>query len=292
MEIWFLSALGGAVLAGVSNFYFKQAAARGYNAELFSLFGGVLSVIGVGLVVLWLKEPIFTYGIVASVAFLGGFIAGTTNVCKVLALRFIDSTIYFPLFKLVTPTLTIIVGIIVFGESFGRMEWAGMILGITVPLLLINKVENFRQQNLTYGLALVLLTGIFSAASASLNKFATDSAMTVLAVLIFTSLGVFVGALALMWYRRGIKNIISIVRKDFSRGLFTGAFLRSLLITLSLAFTLTAYATGGPLAIVQTIHSMYILIPVVMAIWIYGEHWNLQKAVAIILSVAALALLG
>jgi len=35
MEIWFISAVTGAVFAGLSNFLFKIAASRGYNAEVF-----------------------------------------------------------------------------------------------------------------------------------------------------------------------------------------------------------------------------------------------------------------
>jgi uncharacterized membrane protein len=56
--------------------------------------------------------------------------------------------------------------------------------------------------------------------------------------------------------------------------------------------TLLAFIYGGPLGIVYTINSLYILLPIILAIIFYGEHWNVRKAVAIILSVLALALLG
>ena len=55
---------------------------------------------------------------------------------------------------------------------------------------------------------------------------------------------------------------------------------------------LFAFSVGGTLAVVQTIHSMYILIPIVLAIIFYNEYWNLQKAAAIVLSVVSLAFLG
>jgi uncharacterized membrane protein len=54
-------------------------------------------------------------------------------------------------------------------------------------------------------------------------------------------------------------------------------------------FIFYAYGNGGTLGVVQTINSMYILIPIVLAIYFYKEHWNAQKMLAVVLSVVALA---
>ena len=67
---------------------------------------------------------------------------------------------------------------------------------------------------------------------------------------------------------------------------------RGALLVLSLGSGLYALSYGGPVAIVYTVTAMYILIPIVLAIIFYNEHWNTQKVIAIIISVAALALLG
>ena len=48
METWFLASLIGATLAGVSNFFFKMAASRGYNAEIYSLYGALIASILMG----------------------------------------------------------------------------------------------------------------------------------------------------------------------------------------------------------------------------------------------------
>ena len=93
-------------------------------------------------------------------------------------------------------------------------------------------------------------------------------------------------------YKKGIRKIFYTIKEDTSAGLLWVSTMRAVLITIGLALMVYAFETGGPLAIVQTIHSMYILIPIVLAIIFYNEHWNLQKVVAIVLSVAALALLG
>jgi len=291
MEIWFLAAVGGALFAGLSNFYFKQAAVRGYNAELFSLYGGLISIVIIGTIVFLQQESLFYYGWLAGLTFLGGLLGAQNNILKVLALRFIDSTIYFPLFKLLAPALAIIAGIIFFGESFTSIEWLGMILGLSVPLLLITRAEHSRQQNLIAGLLVVLITGILSAAAAVINKFATDAGVPILVILISVSFGVFIGTLLTLTIRKGIQNLLNTIKKETSLGLIIGASLRSIFISIGLGLMLYAFTAGGTLAIVQTIHSMYILIPIVLAIILYNEHWNLQKVIAIILSIAALGLL-
>lgn len=234
----------------------------------------------------------YRYGLAALLVFGGGLLAASTGIMKVYALRYIDSTIYFPLFKLLAPSLAIILGIMFFAERFTWYEWIGMTLGLLVPLLLITNAEKKRQANLVAGLLLVFVTGLLSAVVAGLNKFGIGAGITVLSLLLYAASGVLLGTAAIMFFKSGVRQTIDRIKSDTSSGLIFGAGLRVLLINISLGFTLLAYATGGSLGIVQTIHSMYILIPIILSIIFYNEHWNAQKVVAVALSVAALALLG
>lgn len=290
MQLWFWAAVAGAVFAGVSNFYFKQAAARGYNAELFSIYSSILSITISLCFVLYFSSG-FWFGSVSIVAFFGGFAAAFTNIFKVYALRFIDATIYFPLYKLLAPALAVVAGIMFFEESFTTFEWVGIIIGLLVPLLLITKSENSRQSNLMLGLVLVLVTSITSAGTAIANKYAIDLFMPIASVLLISTIGIFVGGIASFVYKNGFTKFIEVFKSGTTKGLLLGSFLRGALITASFFFMLVAFAWGGPLGIVQTINSMYILIPIVLSIIFYNEHWNVQKAVAIVLSILALAFL-
>lgn len=292
MEIWFIAAVGGALFAGISNFYFKRAAVRGHDAELFSLYGGLISI-AIALVTLSLfPSAISGYGWLPLIVFIGGCLAAFDGILKIYALRHIDSTIYFPLFKLLAPALAIVFGISFFGERFSFYEWFGLILGLLVPLLLITKNEQKRQNNLAAGLILVLVTGVLSAGIAAINKFAIDELVPTIITLLYASTGIVFGGALLMVYQVGIHKIFEKIKYNTSKDLIINSSMRAILIMASMALTLLAYAKGGTLAIVQTIHSMYILIPVVLAVVIYNEHWNTQKVVAIVLSVASLALLG
>jgi drug/metabolite transporter (DMT)-like permease len=292
MEIWFIAAVTGAILAGISNFFFKVAASRGYNAEVFTLYGGLVAAVLTGFVALLFHNSLLQFNLFTALMLTAGMIAALNGIMKVYALRHIDSTIYFPLFKLLAPGLAIIFGVIWFAETFTSIEWLGMLLGLIIPLLLITKAENGRQVNLKAGLVLVLLTALTSASAAALNKFAIDAGVDVLVGLFYASFGVFVGTLITIIFKRGWRSTFRHIQADSDVKLIFYASLRTIFITLGFGLILYAYAHGGTLAIVQTIHSMYILIPIVLSIIFYHEHWNLQKAIAIVLSVGALALLG
>jgi drug/metabolite transporter (DMT)-like permease len=292
MEIWFVTAAAGAVFAGISNFFFKVAANRGYHAEVFILHGGLVSTVLTGLVVLLSDHSLLQFNFFISVMLIAGMLAALSGIMKVYALRHIDSTIYFPLFKLLAPILAIIFGIVWFAETFTSIEWIGMTLGLTVPLLLITKAENGRQMNLKAGLLFVLLTALASAFAAALTKFVIDAGIGVLVGVFYSALGVFLGTVITIIFKKGFWSVLRHVRTDSDGKLILFGSLRAIFISLSYGLILYAYAHGGTLAIVQTIHSMYILIPIVLSIIFYKEHWNLQKATAIALSAAALVLLG
>lgn len=292
MDIWFIAALVAMVFGGLSNFYFKIAAKKGYDSEVFTIYNGVISLAYAGIVLAIFPEPLFGYGLAGVAVFMFGCVAACIAVLKVYALRHIDATLYFPLFKLVSPTLVIFAGIILFSETFSGSEWAGLIIGLFVPLLLISKVESARQSNLAMGLFLVLVTGVFSAMVATANKWGVEVDMPIFIVLLYTVSGIFVGSALIFLIKNRSKNVINRFIQGSSKSMVIDSVIRSVLISTSVWIGFYAYEMGGSLAIVQTIHSMYILIPVVLAILVYKEHWNTQKVLAILLAVASLAFLG
>jgi len=288
MELWFWAAVAGAVLAGLSNFCFKIAASRGYNAEIFSLYGGSISLV-IAATGLWFFVPTqLDSAILIIVTIIAGAIATTGGIMKVYALQHIDTTIFFPLFKLLSPLLAIIAGLMFFGERFTYGEWFGIVLGLTVPLLLITKLEGARQKNLLAGLVLVGLTAATSATAAALNKYVIEAGLTEWETLWYSSWGIFVGTLLIIVFKEVLFTTGRHIIAGTDRYLVFYGSLRASLICFSMLLVLYAYGNGGTLGIVQTIHSMYILIPIVLSIIFYHEHWNWQKVVAIILSIAAL----
>ena len=292
MELWFILAVGAAVTGGLAAFTVKVVAKHHLNSELYifnSAIGAILISAPLAFFIIGTNDlnwPAIT------VAFIGGFIAALSQILKPYALRYIDTTIFFPLFKLISPLFAIIIGLTFFNESFTLIEWVGLLFGLLVPLMLITKAENKRQNNLVRGLVLVLIIGTVSAIVAGLNKYATELTDQVLWIMVSASVGILLGSFILTIIRKGFENFISVYRSESNKKLMFASLSRSILISMSFAFMLYAFSSGGTLGVVHTIHSLYILIPIVLSIIFYNEHWNLQKVIAIILSVVALGLLG
>jgi len=292
MQLWFWAAVLATVFTGFSNFIVKIAAKRGYEGGLFSLYGAVVTallVVGISLLVSGTGTfPVwaFVLGIAA------GFFGGLNNVLKVIGLRYIDSAIFFPVFKLLSPLFAIVFGMVFFFERFSLLEWLGLGLGLLVPLLLITPGERGRQVNLIGGLLIVLVIAIFGASSAAVVKYVTILWPDPWWVLAAISIGVVIGSLFSMVYKERTKLVTKSYWADIDRWFIFWSIARSALISVAVWLVNYAYIGGGSLAVVHTIHSMYILIPIVLAVMIYGEHMNMRKAVAVVLSMVALALLG
>lgn len=291
MEIWFWYALGGAVFAGIPSFILKVATKRNYSSELFVIYGALISAgFLIPLVYFFVGIETLSWPL-AALAIFSGAVASIGGIFRLYALHAIDTTIYFPLVKVFSPALAILAGVIFFSESFSYTEWIGLLLGIFVPLLLVSRMEHSRQNNLVLGLFLVLLTGLISAVFSALSKYAVDAYDSIWWFLAIASIGVFVGSTMVTFYKYGVRAGFQHVQEGTSQSLLLWSTARAILVTISFGSILLAYSYGGPLAIVHTIHSLYILVPIVLSIIFYNEHWNTRKVISIVLSVAALALL-
>lgn len=291
MELWFIIAVFSAVFAGVGSFYNKVAVQRGYGAELIILYSALITTIVtlpfIALTNAWSGFSLPLFG----VCFLAGVIGAFGGITKIKALACIDVTLFLPLFKVVSPLIVIIFGIVLFGETFSSSEWIGLIVSMLVPLLLINRIEHTRQKKLLLGLFYILLGGLLSAIVAAVNKYAVDIFPATLWIIESGNFGVFVGAAVGFAFRHRNEDILTRLKEGTSRGLIKASFWRGVTILAGFSCTVYALAYGGPLGIVYTINSLYILLPIVLSIIYYNEHWNFQKVVAIVLSILALGLL-
>lgn len=55
MELWFIASIAAVIAAGVSSFFFKVAAKRGYSSELFMLLSGISSIVFVSTALILLN---------------------------------------------------------------------------------------------------------------------------------------------------------------------------------------------------------------------------------------------
>jgi drug/metabolite transporter (DMT)-like permease len=177
-----------------------------------------------------------------------------------------------------------VIGVLFLKESLTMPEWLGVILGLITPLLLITKSEHHRQNHLKKGLLLMLLSALMAALAAAVNKYGADlfSSILILAALIYVFSALF-GMLLTLIHGNNSKH-----GKHSTNAPVVFCFVMGALGYLSFATIMIAFSLGGLLSVVYTINSMYILVPIVLSIIYYKEHWNLQKVLAIAASLLAL----
>lgn len=290
IEPWFIFAVASALIGGFGAFANKITAQRKYDSELVLLINAITSIVILFPLAIFFEG----YSVVSPALFflvlISGMIATSTALMKVYALHYIDSAIFLPLFKVVGPIIVIGFGVLFFNESFTSREWFGLMVSLLVPLLLISKMERLRQNNLNLGIILIFVAAAVSSVIAVLQKYATEIAEAPLWIVAFSSLGMFVSSTLYYFYKHRRRSL-EIIRGNFSKGVFMVGMVRTVFAGGGFYLTILAYTYGGPLGVVYTINSLYILPPIILAIVFYNEHWNMRKVFAIVLSIAALALL-
>lgn len=290
MELWFVFALISAVGGGLFIFTTKVAAERDYDIMLLSTAAITLS----GFI---LSVPVIVRGdytglswFVLTMIVLNGLGYTIVNALRHYAMQCIDTAIYYPLYKTLTPLLAIAFGYVLFGERFTTYEWIGLVLSLLVPLLLISHAEKGRQKNLARGLQLLVIAALFAVCSSVTVKAGTDATHNTWLFAALTDFGIVFAGIAWLLFRNKKVPLTNRLLAFRDRSFVILTFWMGLMSAISFGGLVFAFEYGT-LSIVYTVQSLYILIPIILSIIFYNEHWNVRKVVAIVLSIAALGLL-
>lgn len=291
MSAWFAYALVSALFAGLHTFALKMSVERKYDTYLLTAVSSFVSFGGGALIIAfttgWESVPLPVY----LFAILGGVLFAVMSLTRMEGLKFLDSAIFFPLYKVVGPALVAAMAIAFLGDEVGALELIGIALSCAVPLLLITRAEHARQNNLKLGLVFLVVGATVSAIAAIMNAHVVStiaSAALPLATIENGLAGLF--TVLLFARKHPAKELYHQAHPHFTREFIimcvaNGAFQMISSYTLFLAFA------GGDASVTYSVAAHYILIPVLLSVWLYKEHWNLQKAGALVLSILALILL-
>lgn len=291
MELWFVMAVLSAITIGLFSYVSKVAAMKGYDSALFTLYGNVAAAFFALIAVLYVSGFSEWVPMMLYLALIGGVLHTVGQVIRMDALRYIDATIYFPLYKVAGPVIMLVIAMLFFAERFTSIEWLGIVLSLFVPLLLISHSEKHRQNNLVKGLWFVLFSAFFTAVAGSMNKVVADNGLNAYLFIFITVLfGITYCALQ-YWYNHRKENVIAQSKAHTSTPMLGLAVLSGLFQYLGFITYILSLEYGASLGIAYTINSLYILIPIVLAIIFFNEHWNTRKIFAIIVSILALGFL-
>jgi drug/metabolite transporter (DMT)-like permease len=290
MDTWFLFALAAAVVGGIGAFTHKVAAQWNYDISVLNIYASSISavVVGVGAWHYARFEQLWEWSVL--IAFVASFSYFITLVLKVGALRHIDASVFFPLYKVLGPFISIVLSILVFSETFTVYQWIGLVCSLCVPLLLITKAENKRQKNLKLGLIFLVLASLIGTVSIAFTKHGANITSS---VWMFVFIGEVFLALSsiLVLTQQHRRQTIQYIARNTPTGSTSFILVMAVAQALSALTMVFAFSAGGSLAIVYTISSLYILIPILLSVYVFKEHFNIQKGSALVLAIAAVALL-
>jgi len=286
MEIWIIWALLSAIIWWFYSFSFKIIAERNYDTHLATFYSYFIAsiLIGMGCIIFWnLDDSLPALFLVILLAFLNIWFYTASIHSRVESMRSIDSVIFFPLYKTFWPIFVTAISILWFKESLSSSDVFGIIVWITVPLLLLTKTENRIQKNLYRWVVFVLITVFLTSISSVLPKYTQVASLNIWIFILFSFL--FWVIFSYFWYKRHEKNK---KRAYNNHGLLKFSFLVWFLH--AGAFYSFLRAMEGNLAIAFTINSFSILVPIVLSIIFYWEHFNFKKWVVIGLSIVSILL--
>jgi drug/metabolite transporter (DMT)-like permease len=291
MTFAFILAVLSAVISGFHAFGQKVGVERGMDSYLLTAFAAATSF-SIGAILMfftasWQVVPtsIYWYGLA------GGLLYVSFAVLRLEALKFVDATIFFPLYKVVSPAITAAIGVFMLAEFLSIREVVGIAVSCAVPLLLISRSEHSRQKNLYLGLTLLVVGAVLASISSATNAYAIGTelsyALPLLVVThltsVFLGIGLFLRQHKFKEMGRALRHVSDMKFLSYSVGMGVLQFF-------AFYFVLLAFPGIG-LGVAYAINAQYFVIPVILSIWFYGEHWNLQKILALVLSVAAILLL-
>ncbi len=246
MELWFILTLLAAVFGGLHVFAQKVGAMRGYNSSLVNSYSAGLSSMIV-FVIAGLFEGFGELSLyMIAWALLGGVVYILGSNYRMDGLRHIDATVFLPLHKFFSPLFVLFLGIIFFKETMTAYEWGGIILGMTVPILLISRVESHRQKDMAKGLTLLILSAIFVAVASAIVKEATNLFSSVLLfAAINTSFGAMIGVFLYRFRKKNTETKEE--RHHFDKGLVILSIITSLIQVVSFSSLVLAFKYGAHL---------------------------------------------
>ncbi len=282
MESWLIFSIASIFFAGIYSFLIKVAAMKNYNPSMVTGYGYLAGAVfaGIFLFLEWLQ--ISDIKAIMVFAFINVLFYFFSTLTRIESMKNIDSVLFFPIFKTVSPILVTLAGIFLFHETLTTKEIIWIILWIIVPLLLIWAHENKRQINLKKGIIFLMISSALVLVSTVMIKQVNLLELNIPLFVFFTMIfGYFVSIISNKTLSKKNKNYET--KNIFWFGLFMWIFHYA-------SFYCFTRSLEGNLAVAFTINSFAILIPIILSIIFYKDHFNLKKAFVILLSIISIIL--
>lgn len=286
MEIWVFYAIISALTGWLYNFSYKVIAQRKYDTNLSATYSYVTATLLAWIYCLYKESFSISYDIffiTLLLSFINISFFYISVISRVESMKNIDTVIFYPLYKTFWPLIVTAVSILYFWEYLSPKEVLWIAIGITIPLMLITKTENRIQKNLKFWILLVALTAIVTSISSASTKMIYVQGWSP-EIFLFTSL--------FLWTVYSLIGYQFHWKKNHHKYKTEGILKFSILAWIIHVFAFFTFiiAMSGNMAVAFTINSFSILVPIILSVIFYGEHFNLKKWIVIALSIISILL--
>ncbi len=284
METRLFFAILSAITWWLYSFLHKIAAEKHYNISFLNLISYWINTI------IWIVYFALNFNnidlsniyMISLLAIWNGIFFYLSLFSRIIALKNVDTVIFFPLYKTFWPIMVTLISLFYFNEMLTSKEVIWIILWILIPLLLITNNEKKIQKNLFLWLILIIITSFLTAISSWFVKEAVNIWTDLILYISITSITWFI-----MWFFHFIFNYDK-NKTSLSKWIFKFSILSW--FTHFLSFVTFIYALEWNLAIVFTVNSFSILIPIILSIIFYKDHFNFKKWFVVLLSIVSIIL--
>jgi len=283
MKIWLLFAIASIFASWLHNFTLKIAAEKKYNISVINILSNFISLLIFWLILVFQAKNIYysNIWIIIFLALLNWLFFFFSMFSRIESLKNIDTVLFFPLYKTFWPIFVTLMSIFFFKETLETKELIWIIIWILIPLLLINNTEKIRQKNLFYWIFLVILTAIFVTISTWASKEIMIKKYDMYLYLFISSFIATIFWVISYYIFTYKKNWFNLGKKELKFSIISWIFY-------FLSFYLFMVALNWNMAIVYTINSFSILIPIILSIIFYKEHFDFKKWFVIFLSIVSM----
>lgn len=289
--MWFVYALLSTFFSGFHTFSVKVGAENKFDTYLLSGLSSLVSFF-CGLLLYLIASPAEPISLMLWwFAGVSGVLFAAFAFARLESLKYMDAALFFPLYKVIGPALVAVIGIFLLHENVSFGETVGIVLSCLVPLLLITPQEHHRQKNLKLGLILMTASTTIAAIASVVNSLAVEGNASAALPLAFIVNGIVFALGAVMFVRRRPGSAERLpLKSHFTRPFILLCLANGILQFLGFYTQLLGFSENY-LTLVYSVTSHYIVIPVILSVWVYKEHWSKQKAFALVVSICALILL-
>ena len=285
METWIIWAIISVFTGWFFHFLSKVTAERNYDSNRVNYISYIFCTVFMWAL-LTIQGNFFPwddFGLILMIAVWNIVFYSSSFMTRVHAMRHIDTVVFYPLYKTFWPIFVTCISILLFKESLSPKEVLGIMVWITVPLLLITKKENQIQNSLYIWVLMVVITSILTSISIIMPKLVQELSLDISVFLFLNFLFWIPFSYLLSKLRKSQKN-----KSYETKGIYTFSALMWFINII--AFYTFIKAMEWNLAVAFTINSFAILIPIILSIIFYGEHFNLKKWIVIALSIVSILL--